>query len=129
MVCASGARSENACKLLAERGVPAATPVGGTVAWAAGGHELHRPAACETRAGWSMERQTRFTAGTVVLLGLLLGVLVHPAFELLSAGIAGGLVVSALTGTCGMAVVLGKLPHNRSRPADVATTLAALRRG
>lgn len=129
VVCASGARSENACKLLAERGVSAATLVGGTVAWAAGGHELHRPAAWETRAGWSMERQVRFTAGTVVLLGLLLGVLVHPAFELLSAGIAGGLVVSALTDTCGMAVLLGKPPHNRPRPADLATMLAALRRG
>jgi hypothetical protein len=28
-----------------------------------------------------------------------------------------------------MAVVLGKLPHNRPRPADLAATLEALRRG
>ncbi|GHE03252.1 rhodanese-like domain-containing protein [Streptomyces alanosinicus] len=129
VVCASGARSENACKLLAEQDIPTATLVGGTTAWAVEGHDLHRPAACETRAGWAMERQVRFTAGTVVLLGLLLGFLVHPAFQLLSAGIAGGLVFSALTDTCGMAVVLGKLPYNRPRPADLAATLAALRRG
>lgn len=129
VVCASGARSQRACGLLAEEGIPTATLTGGTSAWAADGHDLHRPAVCETRAGWSMERQVRFTAGTVVLLGLLLGLLVHPAFQLLSAGIAGGLVFSALTDTCGMAVVLGKLPHNRPRPADLAATLAALRRG
>ncbi|MGW1809735.1 rhodanese-like domain-containing protein [Streptomyces sp. NPDC002078] len=128
MVCASGARSQRACGLLAEEGIATATLTGGTSAWAADGHDLHRPAVCETRAGWSMERQVRFTAGTVVLLGLLLGLLVHPAFQLLSAGIAGGLVFSALTGTCGMAVVLGKLPHNRPRPADLAATLEALRR-
>ncbi|KOU72893.1 transporter, partial [Streptomyces sp. MMG1533] len=127
VVCASGARSESACKLLAEQGIPTATLSGGTGAWAADGHDLHRPVACDTRAGWSMERQVRFTAGAVVLLALVLGLLVHPAFQLLSAGIAGGLVFSALTDTCGMAVVLGKLPHNRPRPADLDAALAALR--
>ncbi|MFB8176985.1 rhodanese-like domain-containing protein [Streptomyces sp. NPDC055966] len=127
MVCASGARSGNACALLAEQGIPAATLAGGTTAFAAAGHDLERPVACDARSGWAMERQVRLTAGTLVLLGLLLGVLVHPAFALLSAGVAGGLVFSALTDTCGMAVVLGKLPHNRPRPADLAATLAALR--
>ncbi|WP_326798279.1 rhodanese-like domain-containing protein [Streptomyces sp. NBC_01808] len=127
VVCASGARSESACKLLAEQGIEAAALVGGTGAWAAAGHDLHTPAACDTRAGWSMERQVRFTAGSLVLLGLLLGVLVHPALLLISAGIAGGLVFSALTNTCGMAVVLGKLPHNRPRAADLDAARAALR--
>jgi hypothetical protein len=72
-----------------------------------------------------MERQVRFTAGTIVLAGLGLG-LVHPAWQLLSAGIAGGLVFSALTNTCGMAVLLSKLPHNRPRPAEFEATLSAL---
>ncbi|WNZ07664.1 rhodanese-like domain-containing protein [Streptomyces sp. 11x1] len=127
VVCASGARSENACKLLAEQGVTTATLVGGTGAWAAEGHDLHTPAACDTRSGWSMERQVRFTAGALVLLGLVLGLLLHPALLLISAGVAGGLVFSALTDTCGMAVVLGKLPHNRPRAADLDAALAALR--
>lgn len=127
VVCASGARSQNACKLLAEQGIATATLAGGTGAWTARGHDLHTPAACDTRAGWSMERQVRFTAGSVVLLGIVLGLLVHPALLALSAAIAGGLVYSALTDTCGMAVVLGKLPHNRPRAADLDATLAALR--
>jgi rhodanese-related sulfurtransferase len=129
LVCASGNRSENACRLLAEQGITATNLTGGTTAWAAEGHALHRPAACDTRASWGMERQVRLTAGMLVLLGLLLGLLVHPAFQLLSAGIAGGLVFSALTNTCGMAVLLAKLPHNRPRPTDLATTLATLRHG
>ncbi|MGA4944374.1 rhodanese-like domain-containing protein [Streptomyces cinereoruber] len=126
VVCASGARSENACRLLAEHGVDTATLSGGTGAWAADGHDLHRPRGA-ARATWGMERQVRLTAGTVVLLGLLLGVLVHPAFQLLSAGIAAGLVLSAVTDTCGMAAVLAGLPHNRPRAADLEATLAALR--
>ncbi|SEC15871.1 Rhodanese-related sulfurtransferase [Streptomyces sp. 2231.1] len=129
LVCASGARSDTARKLLAEADVPAASLAGGTGAWAGEGYELHRPAACDTRARWSMERQVRLTAGAAVLLGLLLALLVHPAFQILSAGIAGGLVVSAVTDTCGMAALLGRLPHNRPRPADLAATLTALRRG
>ncbi|MFF5758437.1 rhodanese-like domain-containing protein [Streptomyces longwoodensis] len=126
VVCASGARSENACKILAENGVTAATLSGGTGAWAADGHELHRPRGA-SRTTWGMERQVRLTAGVIVLLGLLLGLVVHPAFQLVSAGIAGGLVFSALTNTCGMAAVLAKLPHNRPRAADLDNTLAALR--
>ncbi|QNE74320.1 DUF2892 domain-containing protein [Streptomyces finlayi] len=126
VVCASGARSENACRILAENGITTATLSGGTGAWAADGHDLHRPQG-SARATWGMERQVRFTAGTVVLLGLLLGFVLHPAFQILSAGIAAGLVFSALTNTCGMAAVLAKLPHNRPRAADLDDTLAALR--
>ncbi|MFE3165486.1 rhodanese-like domain-containing protein [Streptomyces sp. NPDC059224] len=127
VVCASGARSENACKLLAEQGITTATLAGGTNAWAAEGHDLHMPAACDTRAGWSMERQVRFTAGTLVLLGVALGAFVHPALLLIPAGVAGGLVFSAVTNTCGMAAVLGRLPHNRPRGADLDAARAALR--
>jgi hypothetical protein len=74
-----------------------------------------------------MDRQVRLTAGSVVLLGLLLGLLIHPAFQLLSAGIAAGLVYSALSNSCAMATLLGKLPYNRTDRTDLNTTLAALR--
>lgn len=124
VVCASGARSENACRSLAGHGIRAMTLSGGTQGWAGRGHALDRSAS-GGRTVWAMERQVRFTAGTVVLAGLALGLL-HPAWQLLSAGIAGGLVFSALTNTCGMAALLSKLPHNRPRPADLDATLAAL---
>jgi rhodanese-related sulfurtransferase len=126
VVCAFGNRSANACAVLAEQGVQAATLTGGTNAWAERGHELHRPVTA-TRARWSMERQVRFTVGTVVLTGLALGLL-HPAWQLLSAGTAGGLVFSALTDSCGLAAMLARLPHNRPRPADLDAALAALGR-
>ncbi|MEU3910199.1 MULTISPECIES: YgaP-like transmembrane domain [unclassified Streptomyces] len=65
------------------------------------------------RAVWVLERQVRLTAGGLVLIGLLLGLLVHPELGLLSAAVAAGLVFSAVTDTCGMAVVLGRPPFNR----------------
>ncbi|MFI1865789.1 rhodanese-like domain-containing protein [Streptomyces jumonjinensis] len=127
VVCASGARSQSACAVLSRDGIPAATLEGGTAAWASAGGELHRPAAA--RPTWAMDRQVRLTAGSLVLLGLLLGLLVHPAFQLLSAGIAAGLVYSALSNTCAMAALLGKLPYNRTDRAALDGVLAALRRG
>ncbi|MFC8668473.1 rhodanese-like domain-containing protein [Streptomyces sp. NPDC057199] len=127
MVCASGNRSLTACELLAGEGVTAATLAGGTTAWAAEGNDVDRPAANAARGGWAMERQVRFTAGALVLVGLALGLFVHPAFQILSAGVAGGLVLSALTDTCTMGVLLGRLPHNRPRAADLEAALAALR--
>ncbi|MFJ9139081.1 MULTISPECIES: rhodanese-like domain-containing protein [unclassified Streptomyces] len=125
VVCASGARSENASHTLAANGITTATLTGGTGAWAADGHPLHHPDGTRNTA-WSMERQVRLTAGAVVLTGLALGRL-RPAFRLASAGVAGGLVFSALTNTCGMAALLAKLPHNRPHQGDLDATLAALR--
>ncbi|MFJ9943298.1 rhodanese-like domain-containing protein [Streptomyces erythrochromogenes] len=124
VVCASGARSDSACKTLAEHGIDTATLAGGTGAWAAAGHDLHRPEQ-GSRTRWGMERQVRLTAGALVLAGLGLGLL-HPAFQLISAAVAGGLAFSALTNSCGMAAVLAKLPHNRPRHGDIDATLAAL---
>ena len=131
LVCASGARAENAWRTLAERGVAGAVLQGGTAGWAAEGRELDQPADADRRVRkvWAMERQVRVTAGGLVVLGVVLGLLVHPAFQLLSGAIGLGLVYSAVTNTCGMAAVLGRLPHNRPRgAADLNATRAALRR-
>ncbi|NLU70551.1 rhodanese-like domain-containing protein [Streptomyces sp. HNM0574] len=123
LVCASGNRSAQATGLLAEHGVEAADLAGGTSGWSAAGHPLEHPA--EKRATWAMERQVRFAAGSLVLTGLIAGRRL-PAVRLLSAGVAGGLVFSALTDTCGMARVLAKLPHNRPCAGELADTLDAL---
>ncbi|MFH9127173.1 rhodanese-like domain-containing protein [Streptomyces griseoaurantiacus] len=123
LVCASGARSAQAQERLTRSGLTAAHLAGGTSAWTGAGHDVRRPA--EGRAVWAMERQVRLTAGSLVLVGLLAGRR-RSAARLLSAGIAGGLVFSALTNTCGMARVLAKLPHNRPAGTDLDATLTAL---
>ncbi|GAA1932856.1 rhodanese-like domain-containing protein [Streptomyces sodiiphilus] len=124
VVCASGSRSATACALLAEHHIPATTLTGGTIAWQTQGNEVERPAAART--GWAMERQVRLTAGLLVLTGVVAGLFFTPAL-LLAGGVAAGLVFSAVTNTCGMAVLLGRLPHNRRPSGDLNATLAALR--
>ncbi|MFD7551160.1 rhodanese-like domain-containing protein [Streptomyces sp. NPDC059816] len=124
VVCASGNRSVQACAVLAEEGVAAATLTGGTTEWARLGYDLDRPE--DGRAVWAMERQVRLAAGTLVLAGLLAGRRWSGA-RWASAGIAGGLVFSAVTNTCGMATVLSRLPHNRSRACDLDSARATLR--
>ncbi|MER7759811.1 rhodanese-like domain-containing protein [Streptomyces sp. NPDC097619] len=113
VVCASGARSAQAARTLAGHGLNARSLAGGTGAWRRSGGELHHPGgSAPARTVWAMERQVRFAAGGLVLLGLAASLL-HPAFLLLSAGVAAGLVFSAVTDTCGMAAVLARFPHNR----------------
>ncbi|GAA2873547.1 rhodanese-like domain-containing protein [Streptomyces mexicanus] len=123
LVCASGARSATAARRLAQEGITAATLVGGTTAWQQLGHDLDRPAG--TSAPWAMDRQVRLAAGSLVLTGLALGRR-RPKARLLSAGIAAGLVFSAVTNTCGMAKILAALPYNRPASTDLDATLAAL---
>ncbi|MFD8225994.1 rhodanese-like domain-containing protein [Streptomyces massasporeus] len=124
VVCASGARSATACERLAEQGINAATLTGGTTAWTQLGHDTHRPAG--SRSPWAMDRQVRLAAGSLVLTGLLAGQR-WSAARVLSAGVAGGLVFSAATNTCGMAKMLALLPCNRPDATDLEATLAALK--
>jgi len=70
----------------------------------------------------SLERQVRIAAGFLVLLGALLGWLVHPAFIGLSAFIGAGLVFAGVTDTCGMGMLLARMPWNQLQ--ETATTCA-----
>lgn len=125
VVCAAGQRSAAACAKLAEAGVDAVGLDGGTQAWTAEGHPVDTAERPE-RAVWAMDRQVRFTAGSLVLLGLALGTRA-PKARLLAAGVASGLVYSGVSNTCGMAALLGKLPFNRPAPGALDSARAALR--
>ncbi|MEI5102550.1 rhodanese-like domain-containing protein [Streptomyces sp. PmtG] len=127
MVCASGVRSATARATLAEHGIAAASLTGGTTQWSRLGYDVR--SVQDARRVWAMERQVRFAAGALVLTGLAAG-LRWPRARWLSAGIAGGLVFSAVTDTCGMARALSLLPHNQNGgeggSADLERTLASL---
>ncbi|MEN4793349.1 rhodanese family protein [Pantoea agglomerans] len=58
-------------------------------------------------------RQVHITAGTLVLLGVILGYAVDSRLFLLSGFIGAGLVFSGVSGLCGMASVLQNMPWNR----------------
>ncbi len=70
----------------------------------------------EGRARWSLERQVRLVAGSLVL-GSLIASLRTPKAGLLAGGVGAGLTLSALTDTCTMGRVLSALHYNRG-PKD-----------
>lgn len=106
VLCQSGARSRDAARRLEALGFADVRVLQGGLA-ACGGLE-QGPGGV-----WPMERQVRLGAGIFVLLGAALAWTVHPSFWLLSVGVGAGLVFSALTNTCGMALVLARMPWNR----------------
>lgn len=111
--CRSGARTEgNAARLAAKCGgeVQAYLVSGGLEAWKRAG----LPVAADRRQPLELMRQVQIAAGSMVLLGVLLGTLVSPGFYTLSGLVGAGLVFAGATGTCGLARVLRLMPWNRA---------------
>lgn len=71
------------------------------------------PVQVNRKAPISLQRQVQITAGSLVVLGAALGALVSPWFYLLSGFVGAGLVFAGVSGTCGMATLLSRLPYNR----------------
>ncbi|WP_096086288.1 rhodanese-like domain-containing protein [Agaribacterium haliotis] len=67
------------------------------------------------RKSISLERQVRIAAGFLVVLGVVLGATLSPAFFALSAFVGAGLMFAGITDTCGMAMLLAAMPWNRSQ--------------
>ena len=108
LMCQSGTRAEQARRRLTAAGATGLQVLDGSVEqYAAAGGAVVRG-----RARWSLERQVRLVAGTLVLAGVTVGLRV-PKARWLAAGIGAGLTVSALTDTCTMGRILSALPYNR----------------
>ncbi|TCZ52777.1 rhodanese family protein [Roseicella aquatilis] len=116
--CRSGARTQgNAARLAAKAGLAEAYVVeGGLEAWKRAG----LPVAEDRRQPLELMRQVQIAAGSLVLLGMVLGTAVAPAFYALSAFVGAGLVFAGVTGTCGMARLLRLMPWNRAAAARSA---------
>ena len=74
----------------------------------------------------SLERQVRVVAGSLVALGSLAALVVSPLAVLLPLLIGSGLVFSGLSDTCGMGMLLAKLPYNRPAGCDIPAAIRAL---
>ena len=108
VVCRSGARGQQACEKFLKAGFANAVNIeGGTLACESAGLPLVRG-----KKAISLERQVRIAAGSLVLLGVVLGWLVHPYFIGLSAFVGAGLVFAGVTDTCGMGMLLARMPWN-----------------
>jgi rhodanese-related sulfurtransferase len=110
ILCETGARAVRAASTLRGLGFDNLRVVeGGTEAWAARG----LPVEGTGRTVLGIERQVRIGAGSLVVLGVILGFTVERHLFLLSGLIGAGLVFAGVTGWCGLALLLAKAPWNR----------------
>ncbi|HEU4697865.1 MAG TPA: rhodanese-like domain-containing protein [Gemmatimonadales bacterium] len=121
LVCQSGQRARRAEGALRAAGMTNVHVLdGGVNAWLAAGQPVVRGP-----RRLSLERQVRIVAGALAATGGLLALLVDPRFALLPAFIGSGLVFAGLTDTCGMAMLLSRLPYNRPARCDVPAMVRA----
>jgi sulfur dioxygenase len=109
-ICQTGTRSQFAASKLRNAGMRQVIHVdGGTNAWVSAGFAVESG----TRNVISLDRQMRITAGALIVLGAAIGALWHPAGYWLSGLIGAGLVYAGISNTCGMTLVLAKMPWNQ----------------
>ncbi len=113
-ICKSGGRSGKACEKLIASGFSDVISVdGGTTACEAAGLPVVRG-----RKAMSLERQVRIAAGAIVFGGVMLAAFAdNDMLEKIGLGIAGfvgaGLVFAGITDTCGMAMLIARMPWNQ----------------
>lgn len=61
-----------------------------------------------------LDRQVQVTLGVLILFSSLLGFFVHSAYFIVPVFIGAGLLNAGITGWCGMALLMAKMPWNRS---------------
>ena len=109
LICHAGGRGQQACEKFRAAGFTSAVNVeGGTTACVAAGLPVVRG-----KRAVSLERQVRIAAGALVLLGSVLGRFVNPAFIALPAFVGAGLIFAGVTGSCGMGMILARMPWNQ----------------
>ncbi|HEY3478274.1 MAG TPA: rhodanese-like domain-containing protein [Amycolatopsis sp.] len=123
LVCQGGSRAERCQRVLAAAGLADTTVLdGGMNAWAAAGAPIARGV-----PRWSLERQVRLAAGSIVLLAVVVSLWWLPA-RFLAGVIGAGLALAAVTDTCVLGMLLTKLPYNRRGGTDIEHSLARLSR-
>ncbi len=108
--CGSGIRSAEACKILGDKGVNVVNVEGGLSACIESGNfDIEKTG----RRVMPIIQQVMIVAGTMVLVGIILGDLHSRYWYLLSAFVGGGLLFAGISGICAMSKILSKAPWNK----------------
>jgi len=109
LLCGTGKRAMNAVEKLKGQFASPLLVVDG-------GIQALKQAGCSVSQGKgaviSLERQVRIAAGSLVLLGVLLGAFLNSGFYVLSAFVGAGLIFAGITDTCAMGMLLARMPWN-----------------
>lgn len=106
--CKAGTRGGRACDalLLENPGLDLYNLNGGLTAWSAAGFPTLKGKVLP------LMRQVQITVGALVAVFTGLGFLVHPLFHALAGVMGLGLLNAGVTGWCGMAMLLARMPWN-----------------
>ena len=111
VLCQSGGRARKAIEKLEQAGVRGCVLVeGGTQGWSDAGLPVNRGKS----AGLPLMRQVQIAVGFISALGAVLALTVNPLFAIIPLFTGCGLMFAGISGTCGMALLLAKMPWNRS---------------
>jgi rhodanese-related sulfurtransferase len=110
--CQAGERARKAIEQLERAGCDDCVLVeGGTQAWIAAGLPVHSSG----RKVLPLMRQVQIVVGLLSIVGAGLALAVNRWFAILPLFLGCGLVFAGITGTCGMALLLARMPWNRGQ--------------
>ena len=110
VICQTTRRARRAIKKFQRAGFHGCVLVeGGTQAWLEAGLPVNRG----TSKALPLIRQVHVAVGVISGLGAALALTVSPRFALVPLFTACGLLIAGLTGFCGLALLLAKMPWNR----------------
>lgn len=116
LMCRSGNRAKQSAEKLMKQGFTDVQVIeGGMLAWVNAGLPIIKG---ESKV-WSLERQVRFTAGLLILFGVILSFAVSSYFMVIPAFIGAGLTFAGATDWCGMGMLLAKMPWNQAKNIDI----------
>ena len=117
VLCQSGGRARRAIEKLERAGVLGCVLVeGGTQAWIDAGLPMNRG---ESKV-LPLMRQVQITVGFLSATGAALALAVNPWFALIPLITGCGLLFAGLTGFCGLALLLAKMPWNKTPACNSA---------
>lgn len=110
LLCQTGHRSQQAQERLLDAGYHKVISItGGLDAWKREQYPITK-----TPGSFPIIRQVQIAAGALVLAGSVAAITVNPTWMWLPAFVGAGIVMAGITGYCGMALMLARMPWNKS---------------
>lgn len=116
IMCRSGNRARLALEQIPavtnNSAIPAKVFEGGIIEWKKQG----KPTNVFKKGHLPIMRQVQLTAGALVFVFAVLALIVSPLFALGAAFVGAGLTFAGATGICALAIVMSKMPWNKTAP-------------
>ena len=111
LICLSGKRAGKAAEILSEKGFENLDIIeGGLTSWKSAG----LPVETSSTKILPLMRQVQLAIGILTLTASLLAIFVNSLFAILPVFLGAGLTFAGATGWCGLAILLSKMPWNKT---------------